>query len=354
MQSNASNLLKIGSVCLMLTVTAPSLAQAMDLNEAKRQLSAGVQDLSQRDRNQAQEALIELVNYGVPVEQALAIVRQGVAHGFKGRELVSLSQKVRSVPLVPSGSIEGMGSRAERAGTGTGTSDTARTGTGTGTGSDLARSGTGTGTSNTTGLTGTGTGTGSQADRSGTGTGSSDTARTGTGTGTGSDASRSGTGTGTSNTSLTGTGTGTGSQAARAGMGSGEAVGDVVLKAIEHKHASKEVNMAVEAVGQAIEKGVSPGRAAEVVALAIEKGVRGKNLGSIARTYADDARRGIPHDKALQRASVQMEKLVTRQDKHDIRRDSDMSTRGDIGQGHDMRQNGGGIGAGSGGGMGGR
>lgn len=248
-----SSTLKSLKLAAILALGVPGFAQALELGEAKQQLNALVQNMTQRDRDQAQETLVQLVNHAVPVEQALAIVREAAARGFKGQEMASLAQQVRRVPSVPSGSGEGIGSRAQRSGTGTGTSDTARTGSGAGTGSDLARSGTGTGTSNT---------------------------------------------------GLTGTGTGTGSQAARAGMGSGEAVGEVVLNAIEHKHASKEVNMAVEAVGQIIENGASPGRAAEVVTLAINKGARGKELTTVAAEYTRSVQKGMSHDKAMQRAST--------------------------------------------------
>lgn len=285
---NAS-ILKPLKMAVALALLVPGFAQAMDLGEAKQQLHPMVQNMAQRDRNQAQETLVELANHGVPVDQALAIVRAAIAQGFKGQELASLAQQVRRVPAVPSGSGQGMGSRADRAGTGTGTSDTARTGSGTGTGSDLARSGTGTGTSNT-GLTGTGTGTGSQAARAG------------------------------------------------AGMGSGEAVGTVVLKAIEHKHAAKEVDMAVEAAGQAIEKGVSPGRAAEVVTLAIDKGVRGKELAVVAAEYTRSVQKGLSHDEAMQRASTRAEQAQ--------RRGPDRGTPGGL-DGH--RGMGGGFGAGAGG-----
>lgn len=254
-------ILKPLKMAVVVSLLAPGFAQAMDLGEAKQQLHPMIQNMAQRDRDRAQETLVELADHGVPVEQALAVVRAAIAHGFEGQDLASLAQQARRVPAVPSGSGEGIGSRAERAGTGTGASDTARTGSGTGTGSDLARSGTGTGTSNT---------------------------------------------------GLTGTGTGRGSQTARAGMGSGEAVGDVVLKAIEHKHAAKEVNMAVEAVGQAIEKGASPGRAAEVVTLAIDKGVRGKELAVVAAEYTRSVQKGLSHDEAMQRASTRVEQAQRR------------------------------------------
>lgn len=232
---NAS-ILKPLKMAVVLALLAPAFSQAMDLGEAKQQLHPMIQNMAQRDRDRAQETLVELANHGVPVDQALAIVRAAIVHGFKGQELASLAQQVRRVPAMPSGSGQGMGG-------------------------DLARSGTGTGTSNT---------------------------------------------------GLTGTGTGTGSQAARAGMGSGEAVGDVVLKAIEHKHASREVNMAVEAVGQAIEKGASPGRAAEVLTLAIDKGVRGKELAVVAAEYTRSVQKGLSHDEAMQRASTRAEQAQRR------------------------------------------
>lgn len=261
---NAS-ILKPLEIAVALALLVPGFAQAMDLGEARQQLHPMIQNMAQRDRNQAQETLVELANHGVPVGQALGIVRAAIAHGFKGQELASLAQQVRRVPAVPSGSGQGMGSRAERTGTGTGSSDTARTGSGTG--------------------------------------------------------------------------TGTGSQAARAGMGSGEAVGNVVLKAIEHKHAAKEVNMAVEAAGQAIEKGVSPGRAAEVVTLAIDKGVRGKELAAVAAEYTRSVQKGVSHEDAMQRASTRAEQAQGR--------GLDRGAPGGLDGGH--RGMGGGFGAGAGG-----
>lgn len=93
-----TRLLSIVTLGGSLLFAASNIALAMDATDAKQQLQTGTEKLKRGERDSAQRTLDSLVKSGVPVEQALAVVRSAIAHDYKSKDFDRVAKSMERIP----------------------------------------------------------------------------------------------------------------------------------------------------------------------------------------------------------------------------------------------------------------
>ncbi len=83
----------------------------------------------------------------------------------------------------------------------------------------------------------------------------------------------------------------------------------VAAAAVAHNYRTRDVVKTVEAVNIAVKGGAKPETSAKVVTRGIDKGLSGNAIKKAARNYGTDIKEGTPPEKAMERATSNMDRI---------------------------------------------